>query len=159
MNHVNHGTEKKTVRICGRQMQSVAQRHQRMLSHNGNYKMHYLEKSSRGKENERERDRENCQREKNLIGLILEGLPLCRLKSQQCSTLSTSAYCKTSSFQQTTLDNRSLSENKCSLCILSVDRLHSGFNTGSSCNIQTYFLKINSFEKHYLIISCNYSII
>ncbi len=52
-----------------------------MLSHNGNYKMHYLEKSNRGKENERERDRENYQREKNLIGLILEGLPLCRLKS------------------------------------------------------------------------------
>jgi len=37
--------------------------------------------SNRGKENERERDRENYQREKNLIGLILEGLPLCRLKS------------------------------------------------------------------------------
>lgn len=52
-------------------------------SHDGKYKMHYLEKSNRGKENgrERERDREKCQREKNLIGLILEGLPLCRLKS------------------------------------------------------------------------------
>lgn len=83
MNHVNHGTEKKTEDLWKVDAVSSTETLEDAFtqSHDGNYKMHCLEKSNRGKENERERDRENYQREKNLIGLILEGLPLCRLKS------------------------------------------------------------------------------
>lgn len=69
MNHVNHGTEKKTEDLWKVDAVSSTETLEDAFtqSHDGNYKMHYLEKSNRGKENERERETERTIRERRTL--------------------------------------------------------------------------------------------